>query len=52
LCKTFWKKKDVKERDPKGLLKTLMPPIGLQKPNEGENTEGNLEGDQTTHLRG
>lgn len=25
--KTFWKKKDVKERDPKGTSKTLMTPI-------------------------
>jgi hypothetical protein len=42
----------VKERDPKGLLKTLMPPIGLQKTNGGENTKGNPKGDQITHLQG
>jgi hypothetical protein len=33
----------MKERDPKGTPKILMPPLGVQKLDGGENLEGNLE---------
>jgi len=41
----------VKERDPKGTPKTLMPPTWVQKPNGGENPKGNPKRNQTTHCR-
>jgi hypothetical protein len=42
----------MKENDPKGTPKTLMPPIKVQKVNGGENLERNLEEDQVAHLQG
>jgi hypothetical protein len=50
LFKASWKKENVKMWDPKEILKTLMPPIGVQKLEGSENPKCNLEGDQTTHL--
>jgi hypothetical protein len=56
LSKTSWKKKEMKERDPKGTPKTLMPPTGVHKLDGSENFDGgknpkcNLEGDQIAHL--
>jgi hypothetical protein len=44
------KKKDVKEMNPKGTPKFLMPPIGVQKLDEGENLKVDLKGNQSTHL--
>jgi len=41
--KTSWKKKDVKERDPKGTPKTLMPQIWVHKLDGGENLEAILK---------
>jgi hypothetical protein len=40
----------VKKLDPKGTLKTLMPPIGIQKLKGSENPKCNPKRDQTTHL--
>jgi len=42
----------MKEKDPKGTPKTLMPPIGVQKPDGSENFKGNPKADPTTHLWG
>jgi hypothetical protein len=52
LSKASLKKKESKEKDPKGKPKTLMPPMGVHKLNGGKNLESNLERDQTTHLQG
>jgi len=38
----------VKEKDPKGTPKTLMPSTRVQNPDVGEN----LKGDQIPHLQG
>jgi hypothetical protein len=35
----------VKEKNPKGTPKMLMPPIGIQKLDGGKNLDGNLEGE-------
>jgi hypothetical protein len=43
LSKASWRKEDVKEKNPKGTPKMLMPPIGIHKFNGGENPDGNLE---------
>jgi len=44
----------LKEKEPKGTPKTLMPLAGVQKPNGGGNPEGNPEGNpkinQVAHL--
>jgi hypothetical protein len=45
-------KKYVKERDPKGTPKTLMPQTWIHKLDGGENLEDNFERDETTQLRG
>jgi hypothetical protein len=56
LSKTSWKKEEMKERDPKGTPKTLMPPTGVHKLDGSENFDGgknpkcNLERDQIAHL--
>jgi hypothetical protein len=42
----------MKGKDSKGTLKTIMPFIGVYKHDGGEDLEGNLEKDQTTHLQG
>jgi hypothetical protein len=44
LSKTSWKKEEMKEKDPKRTLKTLMHPTRVQKPNGGKNFEGNPKG--------
>jgi hypothetical protein len=44
-------KKGVKEKDPKGTPKTLMPPAWVHKLDGRDNPEGNLKGDQIEHLR-
>jgi hypothetical protein len=49
--KASWIKEEVKENDPKGTPKTLMPPIGVNKPNGNENLEGNLERNHVAHLQ-
>jgi len=40
----------MKERDPKGTPKTLMPPIGVHKLDGSENLKCNPESDQIAHL--
>jgi hypothetical protein len=40
----------VKEKDPKGTSKMLMPPIGIHKPSASENLDGNLGEKQKTHM--
>ncbi len=42
----------MKESDPNGTSKTLMPPTWVQKLNGGENPKGNLEKDQVARLQG
>jgi hypothetical protein len=39
--KTSWKKKEMKEKDPRGTPKTLMYLARAHKPNGGKNFEGN-----------
>jgi hypothetical protein len=52
LFKASLKKEDVKEKDPKGTPKTLMPLIKVQKLDGSENPKSNSEGNQATHLWG
>ncbi len=42
----------MKERDPKGTSKTLMPPIGIQKSDGSENVENDPKRNQIAHLQG
>jgi hypothetical protein len=46
------KKKDVKEKDPKGMPQTLMPPIKVYKLEGSKNFKGNPKGNQTSYLWG
>jgi hypothetical protein len=52
IIKASKKKKDAKEKYLKGTPKTLMPPMGVQKPDESKNLENNPERNQITHLQG
>ncbi len=52
IVQNILEKNDVKEKDPKGTPKTLMPSKRVQNLNVGENLEGNLKGDQVAHLWG
>jgi hypothetical protein len=52
IVQNILEKYDVKEKDPKGIPKTLMPLTWVQNLDVGENREGNLKRDQVAHLWG
>ncbi len=52
IIQSILEKKKMKKKDTKGTPKTLMPPIGVQKPNGSKNLKGNFKRNQVAHLWG
>jgi hypothetical protein len=48
LSKTSWKKEEIKEKNPKKTLETLMHPVRVHKPNGGKKFEDNPK--ETKHM--
>jgi hypothetical protein len=46
-----WRKKEVKENNPKRTPKIIMPLIGVHKLNKNENPESNPKIDQAAYLQ-